>query len=280
MGLRQLFAPAVYPLTLSEARAQLRVDHSADDGEILRYLRTATAEVERLSARQIVDAKWRYTLREWPEFEDDENEIALPRAPLAAVDAITYLDGDGTRQALSASRYVAALNDEPGTIEPAYGLYWPAAREIADSIRIDYWAGMALPITQIDDDVFTTTGRPLATGDEVMLWSAGDTPTNLEAGKPYFVIGASASGAQTTFQLSTSSGGSAITSIGALGDSLWITHNWQLFATARQAVALLLSHRQEAREDTASEQSYQIPRGVEHLIEQLQYGAEFYRWSL
>lgn len=280
MGLRQLIAPAVYPLTLSEARNQLRVDHSADDGEILRYLRTATAEVERLSARQIVDSKWRYTLREWPEAEDDENQIHLPRAPLVKVAAITYLDGDGTRQTLSSSRYVVAPDDEPGTVEPAYGLYWPAAREIADSIRLDYWAGMALPITQIDDDEFTSYGRPLETGDEVSLWSAGDMPSNLSAGQPYYVIGAAASGAETTFHLSESSGGAAVTAIGAIGDSLWITHNWQLFATARQAVALLLGHRQEAREDSASEQTYQIPRGVEHLIEQLQYGAEFYRWSL
>ncbi len=279
MGLRQLIAPSVYPLTLTEARNHLRVDHSDDDGEILRYLRTATAEVERLSARQIVDAKWRYTLREWPDCKWP-SKVHLPRAPLVAVDAITYLDSSGTRQTLSPSSYAASCDDEPGSVEPGYAVYWPSAREIAESIRIDYWAGMALPITQIDDDEFTSFGRPLADDDEIVLWSGGDMPTNLTAGKPYYVINATADGAETTFQLSASEGGSAVTSIGALGDSLWITHNWQLFATARQAVALLLGHRQEAREDTASEQSYQIPRGVDHLIEQLQYGAEFYRWSL
>lgn len=273
MAMKQRIAPRVTPVSLDEVRAHCRVDIRDDDADLERYLRTAVANVERETGRQLVDAGWRYSLSNW------QPQIRLPRAPLAAVETVTYLTEAGVRTTLAASSYHVRTDDEPGVVSPAYNLSWPNSRIFADSIRIDYWAGCAAPVLEIDTNVLTVFGRPLADGDEVTLWSPGDYPGGVTAGGLYYVVSATRNGAVTAISLALEEDGDPIEISSDLGASLWITGNSELFQLGRQAVLLMVGHLYEAREATTPEAIREIPLGVARLLENMQYGAELWNWE-
>lgn len=277
MGLLQLTTPAVLPVTLAELRAHCRIDLTADDAELLRYLRSAVASVERDTGRQLVSARYRYSLASWP--TGRLGKLKLPRAPLQAVSRIRYLDQDGDRQTLSALAYATISDEEPGAVLPVYGDSWPSCRVYPGSIEVEYWAGCAANVTDVTDDVLTAHGPAVADGDEIVLWTPGDLPSGLDAGRLYYARDCSTSGAATEFALSLSDGGAALTGLGDVVDSLWLTTRAELFTLGRQAVLLLAAHLYEAREATTTENVKEIPLGAQRLLEQLQYGAELYDWE-
>jgi uncharacterized phiE125 gp8 family phage protein len=135
MGLTRLTAPAVEPVTLAEAKAHLRVEHSADDTLISALIVAAREAAESRTGRALITQTWRSTHAEWPD------DIALPRPPLVSVQTVTYLDADGVRQTLAGSSYLVITDSLVGNILPAYGASWPTARAEPGSIRIDYTAG-------------------------------------------------------------------------------------------------------------------------------------------
>lgn len=137
MGLSLLTAPASEPVTLTEAKLHLRVEHSADDTLITALIATARQAAEHRIAGALISQQWRLTLDAWPD------SIELPHPPLNSVEAITYLDDTGTRQTLAESSYQIITDTTPGSVQPAYGATWPTARSVAGSIRIDYTAGYA-----------------------------------------------------------------------------------------------------------------------------------------
>jgi uncharacterized phiE125 gp8 family phage protein len=71
------------------------------------------------------------------------SEILVPRPPLISVSSITYVDGNGTTQTLSAAAYKVDTDSEPGRITPAYGYCWPTTRAEINAIAITYVAGYA-----------------------------------------------------------------------------------------------------------------------------------------
>lgn len=148
--LRRLSGPAAEPLTLAQAKAQCRVDADIveDDEWFTDAIREARAFIEDQLKSTLVETSYRYERGQWgwdsssmwvgPELCDT---IALPFGPIIAIDAITYLDTDGTRQDLAADRFQLVKTGTSGHVVPAYRTSWPAARASAGSIAIDYRAG-------------------------------------------------------------------------------------------------------------------------------------------
>jgi uncharacterized phiE125 gp8 family phage protein len=128
-------APAEEPISLAEARAHLRVDHTTDDPLISGLIIAAREAAESRTGRAMVTQQWRHTASAWTD------QITLSPAPLASVEEITYLDADGTRQTLAESSYQVVTDTLQGSVCPAYGASWPSARNEPGSIRIDYTAG-------------------------------------------------------------------------------------------------------------------------------------------
>lgn len=135
MGLNLITAPAVEPVTLTEAKAHLYVTHPDDDTLIAAYIAAARMDAENRLARALVTQTWELTLDAF------HAVIELPMAPLASVTSIKYLDSAGVEQTLDPASYYADTDSEPGAIVPGYGLVWPATRDQRNAVRVRYVAG-------------------------------------------------------------------------------------------------------------------------------------------
>jgi hypothetical protein len=150
------------PLLLQEAKDHCRVDGTEQDGVIAGLITAAREYVETFTRRQLLSATLRLRLDAfpsvcWPRDRRDDGyrvhegvqfvrpvpQILVPRPPLISVSSITYVDGNGTTQTLSAAAYKVDTDSEPGRITPAYGYSWPTTRAEINAIAITYVAGYA-----------------------------------------------------------------------------------------------------------------------------------------
>jgi len=194
--------PCAEPIQLAEAKAHLRVTGTDDDAYVTGLIRAAREFAETWTRRSLVVQ----TRREY--LDRLYGEIRLPAPPLVAVDAITYVDGAGVTQTITASDYVVDAYAEPGRVYPAYAKWWPSTRGDANGVIVTYKAGYALPFTAVAaTDICTGKGRNLMDGTCVRLSNSGGAlPAGLAANTDYYVV--SASGA--TFKLAAMAGGAAI----------------------------------------------------------------------
>jgi uncharacterized phiE125 gp8 family phage protein len=136
-----LTAPAAEPVTVSQAKAALRIDDTRFDSLLPGLISSARQVAEQETGRQLVEQTWRIELADWPESTD---VIAIYRATAAAV---AYWDGSAWTT-LSGSAYAYAPDSITGngtSLAPALTAAWPTLPEVAigPRVRIDLTAGVA-----------------------------------------------------------------------------------------------------------------------------------------
>lgn len=133
-------APAATPVSLTEAKLHLRVDHGDDDTLITSLIQAATDYVDGwagILGRCLVTQSWRQDFCDWP-------TCRVLRLPFPDVSAATvkYFDEDNTEQAV-ADAMVTVLSDARGSFvrfsdEFTYpGLY----DDRADAVQVTITAG-------------------------------------------------------------------------------------------------------------------------------------------
>ena len=120
MSLRILQEPAVEPVTLTEAKLHLRVDHSDEDGLIQGLIKLARQDVERMCTVALIEQSWSMALDYWP---DRTFEIRL--WPVASVDSISWRDSAGDAHVVDPSTYAVDLASRPARIALVGGANWP-----------------------------------------------------------------------------------------------------------------------------------------------------------
>lgn len=135
--------PASEPVTLEEARAQLRLTGEAEDGLLGRLIAAARAQVERATRRALVTQGWRLYLDAWP----PGRVVRLPVAPVASVETITVYDGDGMPVALDPQAYRLDGAAEPPRLKVSAGA--PAGVSGFNGIEIDFTAGYGAGSTDV-----------------------------------------------------------------------------------------------------------------------------------
>lgn len=113
-------APASEPVSLSEAKAQTRVDGTANDTSLALYIAAARAHVEAYCGTPLVS---RTVTVKCDIFDDFER---FPLAPLSSVSSITYVDTASAPQTLSTDVYEVRSDGLIGSIVLKSGQSWPA----------------------------------------------------------------------------------------------------------------------------------------------------------
>jgi uncharacterized phiE125 gp8 family phage protein len=127
------------PITLAEAKTQLRVTHNLDDAEITRWIFIAREEAEAYSMRTLrLSVSRSRSYKGWPDC------MRFDHPPLIAVDAVKYYDVDNAEQTLSADSYILRTPTEGrGDLQwsTAPGTTLPNTYDRPDSVWVEYRTG-------------------------------------------------------------------------------------------------------------------------------------------
>lgn len=138
MNLVTVTPPAVEPVTLDEAKLQLRVEVADDDTLINRLLAVARQLCEAYHGRAYVTRTLRLELDRFPAV----GIILLPYPPAQSVGSVKYDNSAGVEVTLEATAYYLDAAAEPARLAPAPGTTWPSTQAgKAGAVRIVYDAG-------------------------------------------------------------------------------------------------------------------------------------------
>lgn len=126
--------PTVEPVSVTEAKANLKIQHNAEDGVIERAIEAARSYCEQELGLAIVDQEITLKLDGFPA----GRVIDLPMTNLLEVTSFTYLDADGAPQVFA--DYTADTFSTPGRVVNNSAA-WPKALDRAGAVTIVYRAG-------------------------------------------------------------------------------------------------------------------------------------------
>lgn len=139
MPYRRTSNPGSEPLTLAEAKAHLRVEHSAEDALITALITAARELCEARCQRALIDQAWMLTLDNFP------SAIRLRYGRVTSITSIRYVDTSGAQQTLAAPDYVLDnSSDYVQWVVPAAGAAWPdTPTDRVNNVEVVYRAGAA-----------------------------------------------------------------------------------------------------------------------------------------
>lgn len=129
--------PLVEPVSLSDAKAHMRVDGSDEDQLIGALITAARLLVERSAGLALITQKWSVLLDAWP----DGQVIELPLAPVRSVDALKVYAEDDVSTLIDPAQYYADLASRPARLVRRSGVHWAPPGRMANGIGIDLTAG-------------------------------------------------------------------------------------------------------------------------------------------
>jgi uncharacterized phiE125 gp8 family phage protein len=131
-------------LSLSTAKAHLRVTDTADDTLIGSLIDSAADLAEHLTGRTLIERERTHRVAAFGD------RIALPGAPVSAVTSVQYLSAAGVLTTLAADQYALESGDDWPALVPALGVAWPEVQPgRADAVRITYTAGYGAADTDV-----------------------------------------------------------------------------------------------------------------------------------
>jgi uncharacterized phiE125 gp8 family phage protein len=136
VGLSIVTPPATEPVSLTEAKLHLRVDHTTEDALITALIKAARGYAETATARQLITATWQLTLDDFP-----SGQIVLPRPTMLGVTEVTYADTAGDEQTLAADQYIVVTDGVFGRIVRPEGVNWPQVKRMPNAVAVQYTAG-------------------------------------------------------------------------------------------------------------------------------------------
>lgn len=138
MAEKLIIAPTTEPVTLDEAKAQLRVTNDAEDALISSLISAARDLCERETGRALM-------LQTWELSQDGfDDEMCIGRAPVEGVTSIKYTDVSGVEQTLAITEYVLDISSHSFVrVVLAPNKSWPQVYPGINTVRIRYIAGYA-----------------------------------------------------------------------------------------------------------------------------------------
>jgi uncharacterized phiE125 gp8 family phage protein len=135
MSLRLVTAPASYPVTLAEAKAQCRIDSDDEDAMINGLIAAATDYVELYTGRAIVSQTWELLQ------DDFSDTIMITRGPVTAITFVKYFDVDDVEQTVTSTNYALDAASDPQWLVKASDFTWPAVASGVNNVTIRFVCG-------------------------------------------------------------------------------------------------------------------------------------------
>lgn len=126
--------PSVEPITLSEAKANLRIDHDSEDALIEALICAAREEVEASAGLALIDQDWRRVLDCLPA----SGRLLLHRHPVKAITSITLYGSEGEASLLDPSDYQLDALSRPARV---HILKQPLQFRAMNGVEVDFSAG-------------------------------------------------------------------------------------------------------------------------------------------
>ena len=160
-------APTSTVISLSEAKAFLRIDSDYDDDNtyITSLINVATSVVEEFTRRRLVTQTFNIFYDEFPSFID------LQIGDVASVTHIKYYDTDNSLQTLHPSNYDVDTKIRPGRIYQSETGDFPNTYERPNAVEVEFVVGSAAsdvpaPIVQA---VYIIVGRYYENRQDVVM---------------------------------------------------------------------------------------------------------------
>lgn len=155
-------APGSEPITVDQAKAQVRVTWSNEDSLFPGFIQTAREMCEEDLGIALIEQTLEMPLDHFPGHHHrlglervhlggyhnrchsrEDFEIRISRPPLQSVTSVTYFDSNGNPTIWDSSEYLVDIDEFPGRIVPKYGQWWPALVPLqpVNGVRIQYVAG-------------------------------------------------------------------------------------------------------------------------------------------
>lgn len=143
MNFKLITAPAVEPISTSEAKSHLRVDLSADDTLIGTLITAARQMAESYTLRSLCTQTWDLYRDNFYQrgFDVDAGAVTIPRPPLQSVTTVTTYDPDDVATVMSSAEYLVDTASEPGRVCLNDGDDWPSDLRPRNGVIIRFVAG-------------------------------------------------------------------------------------------------------------------------------------------
>ncbi len=138
--------PANLPLTLSQVKAFLKVEHSDDDTLIGDLIAQAVTHIEHIANRKCITQTWRIYFDELPLC----NTLTLDLAPISTIVEIRYFDADGNAIIITPNEYEPDLHSNPARIH----FYQPLSPgQHLNGLEIDVQVGFGSSGVDVPGDI-------------------------------------------------------------------------------------------------------------------------------
>lgn len=147
--LERISAPSIQPVTISECKDHMRIEHTDDDVLISSLIDVAVnyLDVTGMLGKAMITQTWA------EHFAPNPSTVHLSITPVQSVSSIQYYDANNALQTDTLSNYYIIGTKGYKTIYPKSGYTWPTVFKRDDAIKITYVVGFGDAATDVPTTV-------------------------------------------------------------------------------------------------------------------------------